>query len=139
MTRGFTVLETLLVVALAGWLAATAVAATTSLAAALRLSATARTLAQTARETRARAMAEGIPLEILLDTTSSAWSVRQLDGTVRHAAVLPAPVTFLAVPASTRLRFESTGTATNGTVVLGGTTTARRSIVVNQRGRVRLG
>jgi prepilin-type N-terminal cleavage/methylation domain-containing protein len=137
--RGFTLIETLVVVAVAGIVAATCAAATTSLAAALRLTATSRSLAQAIRETRARAMAEGIPLEVVLDTATATWSVRSLDGTIRHVETMPAPVTFVSVPASGRLRFESTGTAANGTIVLGSTTTARRSIVVNQRGRARLG
>ncbi len=136
--RGFTLIETLVGVALAGVIAGTGAMATTSLAATLRLAATSRTLVQTIRETRAQAMAEGTALEIAFDVAIGAWSVRALDGTIRHAEVMPSPVRFAALPASARIRFESTGTATNGTVVLASTSTAQRSIVVNQRGRVRL-
>jgi hypothetical protein len=84
-------------------------------------------------------MAEGRALEVVFDGSLGAWDVRTPDGTVRHAETLPSPIRFVSLPASARVRFDSTGTATNGTVVLAGTSTAQRSIIVNQRGRVRLG
>ena len=136
--RGSTLIETLASVALAALLASTATLTAASLAAALRLASSVRTLAQTMRETRGRAMAEGVPLDVVFDASSGQWSVRTLDGTTRRTEPLPAPVRFLALPARARIRFESTGTADNGTIVLGAGAAVRR-IVVNQRGRVRLG
>jgi prepilin-type N-terminal cleavage/methylation domain-containing protein len=137
--RGFTLIETLVGVALAGTIAGASAMVATSAAAALRLAATSRNLAQAMRETRARAMAEGSALDVAFDATTQAWSIRALDGTIRHVESMPAPIRFVSLPSSARIRFESIGTASNGTVVLGGTSTAQRSIVVNQRGRVRLG
>jgi hypothetical protein len=102
------------------------------------VSASTRTLAQTMREVRARAMAEGQPLDVTFDASTSRWSVRTSAGLARRDDALPAPLRFVSLPASARIRFTSTGTADNSTVVVGaGAATAR--IVVNQRGRVRLG
>jgi len=136
--RGFTLIETLACVAIAVVLARTGLIAAASLATALRVATSARTLAQTMRATRARATAEGRPLEVRFDATASRWSVRTIDGTIRHDEPLPDPVRFTSLPARALVRFGATGTADNGTVVLGAGASSAR-IVVNQRGRVRLG
>ena len=136
--RGFTLIETVACVAIAAVLARTGALATMSLTTALRVATSARTLAQTMRATRARAMAEGRPLEVRFDATVSRWSVRTEDGTTRHDEPLPDPVRFTSLPARALVRFGATGTADNGTVVLGAGFSSAR-IVVNQRGRVRLG
>src|SRR5262245_46040364 len=134
---GFTLVEALVAMALGAVLAASVANVVTSLAAALRLAASARTLAETLRWARGHAIAEGMPLEAQLDATTGTWTVRTIAGVVRERGALPAPVTFGALPASATVRFGSTGTATNGTIVL--TAIGRsRSIIVNQRGRVRL-
>ena len=136
--RGFTLIETLCCVTIAAVLAHAGAIATASLAAALRVAATTRTLAQTMRATRARAMAEGIPLEVRFDVATSRWTIRTDDGTIRHAEPLPASVRFASLPARALVGFTPTGTADNATIVLAtGASSAR--IVVNQRGRVRLG
>jgi prepilin-type N-terminal cleavage/methylation domain-containing protein len=136
--RGFTLIEALACAMVAAILARASALATASLATTLRVSASTRTLAQTMRETRARAMAEGQPLDVTFDAATSRWSVRTTAGITRRVEALPEPLRFVSLPASERIRFTSTGTADNGTVVVGaGTATAR--IVVNQRGRVRLG
>ena len=136
--RGFTLIETLCCVAIAAALAHTGVIATASLAAALRVAATTRTLAQSMRETRARAMAEGTPLEVRFDTTLGRWTIRSDDGTTRHTEPLPDAVRFVSLPARALVRFGPTGGADNATIVLGSGPSHGR-IVVNQRGRVRLG
>jgi type II secretion system protein H len=136
--QGFTVIEMLVVVAVAALLARASTLAMSSFATTLHLAASTRTLAQTMRQTRARAMAEGVPLDVLFDATTSRWTIRSLDGTVRRTESLPTPVRFQALPARARIRFDSAGTAENGTVTLGGGT-ASCHIIVNQRGRVRLG
>jgi len=136
--RGFTLIETLAAVLLIAILARTTTLAMASLTASMAVGAATRTLAQTMREIRARAMAEGLPLDVAFDVTAQRWTIRTTDGAVRRTEPLPAPVGFVSLPAAARIRFTSSGTADNGTVVLGtGATTGR--IVVNQRGRVRLG
>lgn len=136
--RGFTQIEVLVVVAVVATIAATSLPAMTSLAAALRLAASVRTLTETLRETRARAIAEGEPLDALFDATTGSWAVWTASGTLRRLGVLPAPLRFTALPASARIRFGATGTAENGTIAIDDGSIARR-IIVNQRGRVRLG
>ena len=136
--RGFTLIETLCGVAIAAALAHAGVLAATSVAAALRVAATTRTLAQTMRATRARAMAEGIPLEVRFDLTTGRWSIHADDGTTRHTERLPESVRFVSLPARALVRLTPTGTADNATIVLAAGAASAR-IVVNQRGRVRLG
>jgi prepilin-type N-terminal cleavage/methylation domain-containing protein len=136
--RGFTLIETLVAVAIAAIAARTTVLATASLAASLRVGASTRTLAQTMRETRARAMAEGESLDVVFDAPTSRWTVRTLDGSIRRAEPLPDPVRFLSLPARAGVRFTATGMADNATIVLG-TSRSTGRIIVNQRGRVRLG
>jgi Tfp pilus assembly protein FimT len=136
--RGSTLIETLACVAIAAALARTGSLAAVSLATSLRVATSARTLAQTMRATRARAMAEGRPLEVRFDATAGRWSIRSDDGTTRHDEPLPDPVRFTSLPARPIVRFGATGTADNGTVVLGAGASSAR-IIVNQRGRVRLG
>lgn len=136
--RGFTLPDALVVVLLTAILARTATLAMATLTAAVRVGATTRTLAQSMRETRARALAEGTSLDVVFDATASLWRIRTPAGIVRRTETLPPAVRFESLPASARVRFGPTGAAENGTVVLGaGATTGR--IVVNQRGRVRLG
>ena len=136
--RGFTLIETLACVAVAAVLARTGSLAAVSLTAALRVATSARTLAQTMRATRARAMAEGRPLEVRFDATASRWSIRTDNGTIRREEPLPDTVRFTSLPARALVRFTATGAADNATVVLGAAASSAR-IVVNQRGRVRLG
>jgi prepilin-type N-terminal cleavage/methylation domain-containing protein len=137
--RGFTLIETLVGVAIAAILASTSALLLSSLATALRLAASVRTIAQAMRETRARAIAEGSPLDVRFDASTSSWTITAVDGTIRRAEPLPASLRFVALPARARIRFDSTGAAENGTVTLGGGGSATSRIVVNQRGRVRLG
>jgi prepilin-type N-terminal cleavage/methylation domain-containing protein len=136
--RGFTLIETLACVAIAAALARMGSLAAVSLTTSLRVATSARTLAQTMRATRARAMAEGRALEVRFDAAASRWSVRTDDGTIRHDEPLPNPVRFTSLPARGLVRFGATGMADNGTVALGAGASSAR-IVVNQRGRVRLG
>ena len=136
--RGFTIVETLVSVALTAIAASTGTLLFSSLASTFRLAASSRTLVQVMRETRARAMAEGAALDVAFDATVGTWSIRTPTGTTRRMETLATPIRFLSLPARARIRFASTGTADNGTIVLGTGTTSRR-IVVNQRGRVRLG
>jgi Tfp pilus assembly protein FimT len=135
--RGSTVAELLAAMALLAIAAGLAGARVTTLAASLRLATTTRTIAQTMRLVRGQAVAEGTALDVRFDAARATWSVQTTGGTVRQTLALPAPVAFTSLPARARIRFGTTGTAENGTVVLGvpGHT---MSIVTNQRGRVRI-
>jgi type II secretion system protein H len=137
-TRGFTLIETLCSTAIVAVVATGGVLATASLAATLRVATTARTLGQTMRATRARAMAEGTPLEVRFDATAGRWSIHSDDGMTRQIAAIPESVRFASLPARAVVRFTPTGTADNATIVLAAGPSSAR-IVVNQRGRVRLG
>ena len=137
--RGFTLIEALVGVAIAAILASGSALVLSSFATTLRLTASARTLAEAMRETRGRAMAEGAPLDVRFDASAGMWTSAAIDGTIRRAEPLPASVRFVALPARARIRFDSTGQAENGTITLGGSAAATCRIVVNQRGRVRLG
>jgi prepilin-type N-terminal cleavage/methylation domain-containing protein len=134
---GFTLVETLVVLVLALVVSATAHAGFTTIAAAMQVSASARTLAQTLRATRSRAIAEGIALDAFFDDATQTWGIRAPDGTVRTTSTLPSPVRFASLPVRRRVRFGSTGSAENGTITVSATGRAK-SVVVNQRGRVRL-
>jgi general secretion pathway protein H len=136
--RGITQIEVLVVLAVMATVAAAALPAMTTLGAALRLAASVRTLTETLRETRARALAEGEALDARFDPTTGAWRVETATGTIRRVETLPSPLRFTALPAGNRIRFGASGTAENGTIVVGAGALSRR-IVVNQRGRVRLG
>ena len=136
--RGFTGIEMVVALAITAIVAGTAVSALGSFAATFRLATTVRTLAQTIRETRARALAEGLPLEVRFDADARIWRVTTTSGTVRRWDPLPPSVRFVALPARARIRFDATGEAENGTITVGARAAVRR-IVVNQRGRVRLG
>jgi type IV fimbrial biogenesis protein FimT len=134
---GFTLVELVVGLAVAVVVTTTAHAALGTMAAALRVSASARTIAETLRATRGRAMAEGTALDAVFDDVAATWSIRGTDGSLRTTTPLPAPVRFTSLPARRRIRFGSTGTAENGTITVG-TAGRTKSIVVNQRGRVRL-
>jgi prepilin-type N-terminal cleavage/methylation domain-containing protein len=136
--RGFTGIEMVVALAITAIVAATAATALGSSVATFRLATTVRTLAETMRETRARALAEGLPLEVRFDASARIWRVTTSAGTVRRWDPLPASVRFVSLPVRARIRFDATGEAENGTITVG-TLAASRRIVVNQRGRVRLG
>ena len=134
---GFTAIELLVVIAIGATVMMSGVRAITTTARSVHLAAAARVMAQTMRETRARALAEGVPLDLVFDAAASTWEERDAGGTTRWSRALPPPITYGALPALPRVRFGSTGAAENKTIaLLGGVAT--RHIVVNQRGRVRL-
>jgi prepilin-type N-terminal cleavage/methylation domain-containing protein len=134
---GFTVIELLIAIGVGAVVARSALPELTGLARTLRLATSARTLAQRLRETRARAIAEGSPIDARFDATAGTWAIVGSDGTIRETHALAPAVSFGGLPGSGRIRFGTTGVAENGTIVLA-TGAADRRIVVNQRGRVRL-
>ncbi|HXJ36721.1 MAG TPA: GspH/FimT family pseudopilin [Candidatus Eisenbacteria bacterium] len=135
--RGTTLLEAVIALALGSIVAATASARLATIASALELASSARGLGQALRMVRAQAIAEGAALDATFDAASGTWSIQDAGGATRSTTALPAPVGFASLPVRRRIRFGSTGTAENGTVVLAADG-RDASIIVNQRGRVRL-
>ena len=123
--------------AVAAVLARTGSLAAVSLTAALRVATSAHARADDARDARpgdgGRPAAGGA-----LRRDGRALSIRTDDGTIRRDEPLPDTVRFTSLPARALVRFTATGAADNATVVLGAGASSAR-IVVNQRGRVRLG
>lgn len=102
----------------------------------LRLSGAARTVATRMRLARGQALALGTAVEVRFDLPRRELDTRT-DAASLEVQALPMGVDFAAVPARGRVRFGALGTAENATVTLGAGT-RRRSVVVNQRGRVRV-
>lgn len=128
-------METLVGLALASVLAGLGVTRVVALVESTRLSGTTRVLATALRLARGRALGGGIPVEVRFDVAGQRWTVRA-GGRVLDAQPLAPRVTFAAVPARQRVVFGALGTADNATVTLAAGS-RRRSVVVNQRGRVR--
>ena len=134
---GFTLLELLAGVGMAGILAGVGVIQLVQLVNGMRLAGAARTLATDLRLARGHAMSTGVTVDVVLDGAGGTWLARERGGATFETRALPPGVTFVSLPARGRLRFGALGTADNGTVALGGAGSTR-SIVVNQRGRVHL-
>ena len=132
---GFTLLESLVALVLAGVLLGSSVVALTALLESARLAGAARSLAATLRLARGRALAGGSTVEARFDPGRSLYEIGSAAAPEVHS--LPPSVRFAGLPARGRLVFGALGTAENGTVTLGAGP-RQRSVVVNQRGRVRL-
>ena len=135
-SRGFTLFETLVGVALATIVAAMGGVRLSEVLASSRLAAAARTLATSLRLARGRALASGTSVEARFDAPGREYELREGNGTLDVHA-LPRGVLFAGLPARSRIVFGALGTAENGTVTLVAGARSRR-VVVNQRGRVRL-
>src|SRR4029453_8379420 len=103
----------------------------------LRLSGAVQRLSAALRQARGRALERGGPVEVRLDEGGALWELCDTGGATVSRETLPPGVTFAGLPASRRVRFSALGTTDNATVTLRGGV-AVRSIVVNQRGRVRV-
>jgi prepilin-type N-terminal cleavage/methylation domain-containing protein len=134
---GFTLLELIVAVALASVATGLGVTRTVDLVQALRVSGAARSLATMMRLARARALAGGAGVELRLDVAGAAAEMRDLTGRTLEVRRLPRGVALTALPARSRVLFGALGSAENGTVSVGAGTRVR-SVVVNQRGRVRV-
>jgi general secretion pathway protein H len=134
---GFTVVELLAGVGMAAVLAGVGGVQLVTLVHGMRLAGAARTLATDLRLARGHAMAASVTVDVLLDATAGTWEARERGGTTLETRMLPPGVAFAALPARGRLRFDALGTADNGTVALAAAGSTR-SVVVNQRGRVRV-
>ncbi len=134
---GFTLLEALLGMALLAVTVGEGAVRLVDLLQTARLSGAVRTVATTLRLARGRAISGGGPIEVRFDATERLVELRDGSARVLETHALPAGIALIALPARARIRFGALGTAENGTVTLGAGTRAH-SVVVNQRGRVRV-
>jgi Tfp pilus assembly protein FimT len=135
MRRALSVAELVLVLALTTVIAGAALPRLSSLLASIRLPVGARQLASDLAVARATAVLRNTNARVTFST--DAYTVRYDLGAPQEVlGRLPAGVHVESLPVSETIRFYPTGRADNGTVVLAGSSGARRSIVVNQRGRV---
>lgn len=136
-TRGGTLAEAVITIGLVGMVAGLGVPRLVELARAARVAGAARAVAATLRAARARAIAGAGPVEVRFDAPARHLVVSERDGTPLEIRPLPAGVGFGALPARASVRFGQLGLAENATVTLAAGGHAR-SVVVNQRGRVRV-
>ena len=134
---GFTVVELVAGLGLSAVLAGIGGVQLVTLVSGIRLAGAARTLASDLRLARGHALAAGLTVDVLLDGAAGTWEARERGGRSLETRTLPPGVGFGALPARGRLRFDGLGTADNGTVTLAATG-GTRSVIVNQRGRVRV-
>jgi len=134
---GFSLLELLLGLAVAAAVGGSAALQLPPVVATIRLTGTAYRLASALRQARGHALEHNVRIDVRFDATANGWEVSEVGGRPLLRERLPPGVVFQSLPASRRVRFSTTGTADNATVVFAAGTRMRR-VVVNQRGRVRV-
>jgi Tfp pilus assembly protein FimT len=102
-----------------------------------RLAGAARTVATALRLARGIAISGDGAVEVRFDAARGVCETRDRAGILVESRTLPPGVTFAGLPARSRIGFGGLGTADNGTVTLA-SGPRRRSVIVNQRGRVRV-
>ncbi len=133
--RALSLAELVLVLAATTALAGAALPRLSLLLGSIRLPLGARQLAADLALARATAVLRNTNVRVTF--SGDAYTVRYDLGVPREVfGRLPAGVHVQSLPASETIRFYPTGRADNGTVVLAGSSGARRSVVINQRGRV---
>jgi len=135
-SRGFSVVETLAVVALAGVVAATGTLGVAELVRGARLAGAVRALGSSLRLARGQALAGLGPVVARFDAGRGTYEILDDAGRLLAAHALPPGVVFAALPARARITFGALGTADNATVSLAAGPRSGR-VVVNQRGRIR--
>jgi len=135
--RGFTLVESVAVVAIASLLAGTGIIGVAELLRSARLAGAARTLAATLRLARGQALAGVGPVVARFDAAHGTYEILDGSGGRLTDHALPTGVAFAGLPARARITFGALGTADNATIGLAAGPRSRR-IVVNQRGRVRI-
>jgi general secretion pathway protein H len=135
--HGFTLVEALVALGLMSVLAGVGVVQLVELVESARLAGAARSLATALRLARGRALSQDATVQVRFDAARALCETRDQTGALIEARPLPAGVAFAALPARGRILFASLGTADNGTVTLSAGARAR-SVIVNQRGRVRV-
>jgi len=135
--HGASLLELVAALALAAILGAFAVVRLAEVVGETRVAGAARTIATQLRLARGCALAGGGVIDVRCDRARRSCDVRDAAGTRLETRTLPAGVAFTALPARQGVSFTALGTADNGTFTVGAGA-HRRSVVVNQRGRVRV-
>jgi Tfp pilus assembly protein FimT len=130
-------LETVIAMALATSVASLGAVELVRLVSGARLAGAARTTAGTLRLARGMAIARGAGIEARFDPAARTFELRDRADLLVRRHTLPAGIEFAALPARRRILFGGLGTADNGTITLAAGSRLR-SIVVNQRGRVRV-
>jgi prepilin-type N-terminal cleavage/methylation domain-containing protein len=136
-SRGFSLVETLAGLTVAGVLAGMGGVGLVEVVRSARLAGAARTLGATLRLARGQALAGLGPVVARFDGAGGTYELCDDAGRPHERHVLPPGVAFAALPARARIAFGALGTADNGTIALAAGTRTRR-VVVNQRGRVRI-
>lgn len=136
-TGGFTLFEVMAGLALAATVTGIGSAHLPVVVGPVRLTGAAERLASALRQARGQALARNRRVEVRFDAPRGAWSMHEDGGPALETQALPAGIRFSALPSALRVRFGTTGTADNATVVLASGTRSRR-VVVNQRGRVQI-
>lgn len=135
---GFTQIELAICLGVAALLAAVAVPRMAAWSDIARTHGAAYGLASALRQTRSRALESGETLTVRFDPAASSWEVRSADARVLGVVRLPPPLRFASLPLTGQIHFGGTGRADNATITLA-SGDSRARVVVNQRGRVRLG
>jgi Tfp pilus assembly protein FimT len=132
---GLTVLELIVTLGLLTIVTAIGVSSLAASLAALRLPLGARQLADDLYAARSTALLRNTPARITF--TDTAYRIAFAAGEpADHGADLPPGIRIVERPRAGLLRFFPSGLADNGTVVLAASSGRRRTVVVNQRGRI---
>jgi type II secretory pathway pseudopilin PulG len=139
----FTTLELLLTLAILAITTASAVLVWPRIEGAMRLEASLQQLAADLREARALAVASSRRVRLLLASGAARYVRECADDDGRYQAdrtrTLPRGITVAAVNSGGDLVFSARGDAENATVILTDRRGVRRTLVLNQRGRITLG
>jgi hypothetical protein len=136
-TAGFMLFEMLAGLALAATVTGIGAARLAVVVGPVRLTGAAERVAAALRLARGRALARNRRFEVRFDMAARSWSLHEEGGPALEVQALPPGIAFSSLPSAARVRFGTTGTADNATVVLTSGPRARR-VIVNQRGRVQI-
>jgi prepilin-type N-terminal cleavage/methylation domain-containing protein len=134
---GFSLVETLAVLSLAGVVAGMSTMGLAELVRGARLAGAARALGASLRLARGQALAGFGPVVARFDAGRGTYQILDDGGGLLAEHALPPGVAFAGLPARARITFGALGTADNATVALAAGPRSRR-VVVNQRGRIRI-
>jgi general secretion pathway protein H len=134
---GFTLLELVAGLGLAVVLAGVGVVQLVAVVQTARLAGAAREVATALRLARGIALAADASIEVRFDPGRALCETRERSGVLLATRWLPPGVGFAALPARRRVLFGGLGAAENATITLAAGARTR-SVIVNQRGRVRV-